>query len=117
MKTRRVKKLLHKYFTWWVHWTGLGYWNVRMVMSGKVKKRPNNYLLCGYNETDWRYQTTSITFYPKAMRHLAPDEIEAAVIHELVHVFLNEMREPGIDHEERVATTLQKAFSWVKGAK
>lgn len=34
----------------------------------------------------------------------------------LMHVFLNEMREEGIDHEERVATMLSKAFLWTREA-
>jgi predicted SprT family Zn-dependent metalloprotease len=42
------------------------------------------------------------------------DSIEKIVVHELMHVFLNEMREKGIDHEERVATMLSQAFLWVK---
>jgi predicted SprT family Zn-dependent metalloprotease len=68
---------------------------------------------------EWKYQTATITLYPKTMRHLTPEEIENTVIHEIMHVFLNEMRAWSIDtdHEERCATQLQKAFSWVKNAK
>ena len=45
---------------------------------------------------------------------LSKKEIEKVVVHELMHVFLNETREEGIDHEERVATQLQKAFFWIR---
>jgi predicted SprT family Zn-dependent metalloprotease len=116
MKTRQVRKLLHEYIKWWVHWTGLGFWNIQVEFKYSIKKRPNGQWLCGITTVDWRYLTTNIVFYPKAMRHLKPDEIEHVVIHELMHVFLNEVRESGIDHEERVASMLQKAFSWVRGA-
>ena len=33
---------------------------------------------------------------------------------ELCHALVNEMREQGIDHEERVVTMLSKAFMWVR---
>jgi len=50
---------------------------------------------------------------------LSEDEIEATVVHELMHIFLNEMQSDSVDvnHEERVASTLQKAFMLVRGAK
>lgn len=116
MKTKRVKKLLKKYFLWWVHWTGLEYWHCRMGFERKINKLPNNLWLGGYCTVEWKYQTARIVFCPRAMRHLTPEEIEATVVHEIMHIFLNEMREDGIDHEERAATQLQKAFMWVKGA-
>lgn len=117
IKTRKVKKLLKKYFTYWAHWTGLGYWNVHLRFENEVKDGPGETFIEGHCQADWRYQFATITFYPKAMRHLAAAEIESAVVHELVHVFLCEMREDGIDHEERTATQLEKAFLWVKNAR
>jgi hypothetical protein len=95
---------------------GLGYWHVTVTMSKKNKPRENGGFLAGFCDCEWKYETAHITIYTKAIRHLSKEAIEEVVIHELVHVFLNEMREDGIDHEERVATQLQKAFSWVKGA-
>jgi len=117
MKSKRVKKLLRKYFQWWIHWTGLGYWSVRAVFEKGIENIPGNLYLCGHVDAEWKYQTATVTFYPKAMRHLTPKEIEEAVVHEIMHVFLNEMQEDGMHHEERCATQLQKAFSWVKGAR
>lgn len=116
MQTKQVKKLIRKYFTYWVHWTGLGYWSIKAVMSSEINERPNDSYLAGYCDVEWKYLTACITFYPKAMRHLTEEEIEVAVIHELMHVMVNETREGGMEHEERVCTQLQKAFSWVKGS-
>ena len=116
MKTKRVKRLLRKYCNWWIHWMGLEYWRVTVnFMSGKHKGRNGN-LLAGKNDADWKYLEATIAFYPDAMRHLTKDAIERLVCHELVHTFLNEMRESGIDHEERVTSELTKAFMWVKHA-
>jgi len=49
------------------------------------------------------------------MKTMDGDEIERAVVHELCHILVNEMREDEIHHEERVVTGLQKAFMWVAG--
>ena len=45
---------------------------------------------------------------------MSNEELERTVVHELVHALVNELREGGIDHEERVVTTLTKAVLWVR---
>lgn len=114
MKPKQIKKLLRKNIAWWVHWTGLGYWHIGIVFKEKCKENPYR---CGYCEVNWKYLVSTVTFYIKPLKSQSPATIERVVIHELMHILLNEMRAKGIDHEERVATQLQKAFSWVKGAK
>ena len=114
MPDKRAKKLVCKYFKWWVHWLGLGYWDMTLVFSDKKVNQGDGYSRAGYCECQWKYLTATVTIYPKAIKHLSEYEIERVVIHELVHVLINEMREAGIDHEERVVTQLQKAFNWVK---
>lgn len=66
--------------------------------------------------TDWRYAESTIVFNILCVVDLDDDELDEAYVHELMHVFLNEMREEGIDHEERVATSLAKAFVWLRDA-
>jgi hypothetical protein len=116
MKYKEVRQHIRKVVPWWVHQLGLGYWHVKVYYSHEIQRNHQGTIRAAYCEADWRYETASITFYPKAMCEMAEDEIEATVVHELMHVFLDEMREPEIHHEERVATQLQKAFCWVKKA-
>ena len=113
MKNKQVKKYAKKYFTWWTQWLGLNYGSVNLVFEEFIKDAsgPN---VAGICETDWRYQETVITLALHKLRNLNQYQIEKAVVHELMHIFLNEMRAEGIDHEERVATNLQKAFMWVR---
>jgi len=117
MKTKQVKKLLRKYCKWWIHWMGLGYWDIHIYFKNNIKNRPGNRYLAGHTDAIWMYQTAQVEFYPKALLHCTKDEIEGVVIHELVHILTNELREDGTSHEERAVTQLQKAFSWVKGAR
>jgi hypothetical protein len=115
LKQKQIKQLIQKYMTYWVKTTGLGYWDIKCLYSEAVEEGRTCDVLLGEASATWQYQMATITFYPKSMTEMSEDEIERLVVHELMHVFLNEMREEGIDHEERVATMLAKAFLWVKG--
>jgi hypothetical protein len=66
--------------------------------------------------SDWRYAESTIQFNLLVVAGEDDDALEEFYVHELMHVFLSEMRESGIDHEERVATTLAKAFVWLRDA-
>ena len=110
MKHNRAKKIAKKYMEWWVKWTGLGWWNVTSGYPDGI----NDGEVAGTCEVKWEYLTAHIDFGITALRHMSDDEIEYVVVHELMHVFLNEMREQGQQHEERVATLLAKAFLWVR---
>jgi predicted SprT family Zn-dependent metalloprotease len=117
MKNKKVKKLASEYFEQWTLCLGLRYGTLKLFFEEFIKDA-SDYDVCGICETDWRYQDSSITLALHKLREMDEEQIEMVVIHELMHIFLNEMREDGIDHEERVATNLQKAFVWVRdGAK
>ena len=62
----------------------------------------------------WKYLRAWIRFNLIAVADLGDVELEWAFVHECAHVFLNEMREEGIDHEERVASHLADAFIWLR---
>lgn len=123
MKKKKAKKLTREYFLWWTEWLGLRYGEIKLFFVDYIEDHEGDATfiipdVAGKCHTDWRYQETSIEISTKKICQLDEDSIERVVVHELMHVLLNEMREEGIDHEERVATNLQKAFMWVRaGAK
>lgn len=116
MKRKKILDIVRKHVTWWVKSTGLGYWDIKIQFGKDNPDSRTGDILVGEADVTWQYQMATITFYPKSMKNMSEDEIEKVVVHELMHVFLHEMHEEGIDHEERVATMLQKAFQWVKEA-
>lgn len=67
---------------------------------------------------EWRYLRARVSFnMHKIYTHELPDEkLEEVVVHEFCHVLVNEMRGADFDiaHEERVCTTLSKAFIWTR---
>jgi len=111
-----TKKLINKYLKWWVKWTGLSFNTLTTVFVDYWEGGLDADALC---EAHWQYLEHVITFNLTKMVALSEDEIEATVVHELMHIFLNEMQSDSVDvnHEERVASTLQKAFMLVRGAK
>lgn len=113
MSDKQTKKLIRKYFRWWTHWLGLRYGKLDMRFMEFIKDAtgPDVAAVC---HTDWRYQKTTIEFALHILREMNKKKIEEVVVHELMHIFLNEMREKGTHHEEHVATCLTNAFMWVK---
>jgi hypothetical protein len=48
------------------------------------------------------------------VKRLDEYELEKAIVHEFMHILVNEMRAGGIDHEERVVTGLANAALWLE---
>ena len=111
-----TKKLINKYAKWWVGNTGLGYHRIVPKFVDHWEGGLTCDALCSAH---WEYLDHEITFNLTNMNIMSDEEIEITVVHELMHIFLNEMQSDDVDtkHEERVASMLQKAFMWVKGAK
>lgn len=119
MKENEAIRMAKKYFHWWCRWLGLNYGEVNILYYDYIEDNIDGEKIINTNcagrcHTDWRYQKTTIEISIKRISSMSEREIEECVVHELMHVFLNEMREEEIDHEERVATNLQKAFMWVR---
>ena len=113
MKTKK-EKLFSAYAKKWVKKTWLGWWKIDILYySGyEFLKLDEHYSIdtVASVDTDWKYMTAKIKVNSEKLETLPKKEIEAVVVHELMHVLLNEMREEGIEHEERVATILARSF-------
>lgn len=113
---KRERKLVRKYVKYWVHFMGLGYWDIAAVMKTEKLKKKGGGIICGRTWVEWKYCTAYIEFYINNMAGFSEQKVEEVVVHELTHVLLNEMQKKGIDHEERVATMMRKAMIWTKYA-
>lgn len=103
----------------WVGPIGLGWWNINMAYAREEYKPPGTIARedsLAYCKTDWRYGHATITWNMSEVMEQSTTDLEVAFLHELMHIFLNEMRwtagndSDSLDHEERVASTLTKAF-------
>lgn len=112
------KARIEGFLTRWLKPLGLGYWYIRCIYyrdSGEYQEcagEGSSSNALAEVDVDWQYCQARIAFNVFRFATVDDAEAEYAVVHELMHVFLNEMREDGINHEERVATMLAKGILW-----
>lgn len=117
----------HALVTRWANALGLGWWEItnewaRDDYREKARSTNDGAVSLATCRPDWRYAHAAITWNMPEIAELSDAKPEAVVVHELQHVFLHEARwrdgddTDSVDHEERVATTLAKAFLWLRDA-
>ena len=115
------RELVKGYVDKWLQPLGLLWWKVEIIYYDDPMEIARRFvegdgISRGTCNADWRYGTATVRLNLPALAEHSDNDIEMIVVHELVHILVNEMREEGIDHEERVVTGLTKAFLWTRGA-
>jgi hypothetical protein len=117
------KERVLRYAAWWSKFLGLNYWRITwnwhresLPDSPQVRAGGTAIMRC---LADWRYLEATISVGLPDIEELEGDRLEMVVVHELCHVLVREMREwetheSGLDHEERVCSSLSKALLWVR---
>jgi hypothetical protein len=98
----------------WVKPLGLDSWDIVYVLqrAGIKSEGPTvgkGRCILFEVDVDWRYLKVALSADMLEVAELSDDELEAAFVHELMHIFVNEMRadrKGSVDHEERVCQTL-----------
>jgi predicted SprT family Zn-dependent metalloprotease len=96
---------------------GLKWWDLHFHF---YKKTPKKFKRKDGHQTGiritarWEYLEAYLEVNTPAIAELSDIELEVAIVHELCHILVNEMREGGIKHEERVCSRLSQAFLWTK---
>ena len=117
MKRKQIKKLFDK----WTYLLGLRWWNVTINYIDdpqeiiRIFRVTDEDVCIAKSYCDWRYATCNIYVNLPQLKQMDDQQVEMTIVHELCHALVNEMREDGIDHEERVVTGLTKAFLWTLG--
>ena len=108
------EKLFNSLVKKWVKKTWLGWWTTEVVFKDAIDYQSNSEFNCenslAYCDTSWAYMHAKIIVNSTLLEKMDTDTLEFIVVHELMHIILNEMREEGIEHEERVATVLANSF-------
>ena len=118
MKDRTVKQLhavIRKFTLKWKTALFLGMWKIDWSIKDWLISETKDFQCIARCETDWRYFEATLSFNFLKMKDMSEEEIEKTVIHELLHVVLNEMREGGAEHEERVASHFTMIMNWLNG--
>ena len=117
MKDRTVKQLhsvIHRLVKKWKYALYLGMWKIDFVVRDYIgDSRVDGYQTAASCDTSWQYFTAAIDFSYVQLKDMEEEEIEKIIIHELLHIVVNEMREDGIEHEERVVSHLSMVISYL----
>lgn len=120
---KRTRKRVLKAFYKWLYPLGLGWWEVNVHWISKPKEVLEEFktqrsgdIMPARVYVRWEYGVADLYINLPAFKGMKRWRIEKIIIHELLHVLVNEMREDDISHEERVVTTLTKAVLWVRNA-
>jgi hypothetical protein len=118
-----TQDLIRAAFEKWVKCLGLAWWKVVVryyddpsEILTRFDQQAAGRLTAATVSADWRYSEATIDVNLPAWVEMSADEIERAVVHELVHILVNEMREGEMHHEERVVTQITKAVFWIADA-
>lgn len=106
----------------WLTPLGLRWWRTEMAYYREGlpedMKRERGTSVAATTKADWKYLDALISFDLMLTKDIDDEHLEWLFIHEMMHVLLHEMRwqehenADNLDHEERVATMLAKAFVW-----
>jgi len=116
LTVKQLTRLVRKYILKWKSKLFLGMWrvdfNIRNYLSSDIDSSFHEVARCS---TKWNYFTALLEFSHVMMASMKDEEIERVIIHELMHVVVNELREHGIEHEERVVSHLTMIHTFMEG--
>lgn len=115
----------------WLKPLGLLWWHVEHVWyrehipGGDTGRRAaDGWQAVAQTKALWQYGRVQFEWNLAMIAEMGDGEVERVFVHECCHALVHEMREWGtehedgevITHEERVVTSLTKAFFWVRSA-
>ena len=106
----------------WQEALGLCWWDIDYAWSREhlpTRKGDDDdgYSVIASTVARWQYGDATITVCLPLMAEKTDDEIAHIMVHEFLHIMVNETRGDALDwldHEERVCTQLTKAVFWVR---
>lgn len=113
------QEVIRAAFEKWVNCLGLAWWEIQIAYyddPGEIvrqfRQADNGDVVAAFVDANWMYAEATICINLPLFAEMTDEKIERIVVHELMHILVNEMREGEIHHEERVVTQLTKAIFW-----
>lgn len=114
MSDSKIITACKNYLKFWIKYLNLSDWKVETTYHTYLRASESGNRVVARTWASWEYLDAHIEFDLAVLRDMDEDEIERAIIHELLHVVVNEMRDPGVKHEERVVSSLSRVLWWMK---
>ena len=109
-QVKRIKKLIKKWHSPLVGWWRVEHAYYREGLSPEDRAAG----ALASTHAEWEYLMATISWDIPEVAQTSDEYLEYAMVHELCHLLVNEMHADGVDHEERVVTTLARAFKWIR---
>jgi hypothetical protein len=114
----RVKNKLQKYLKTWKVLLGLQWYRLDVLFDRDSIRRPDpenpggTIVTYATTSCSYEYLQAAIQFSVPGLQDKDDADLERVVIHELLHVVVNEMRDASrsTKHEERVVSVLEEVF-------
>lgn len=106
-----TRKKLKKYFDKWFERLLLHSWYIDIHWEYEPNRQESR--MRGQMPVQWEYLRADFYIYLPLLWGMREVELEEFIVHELMHIMVNEMRDDSpdnCDHEERVVTSLARAF-------
>lgn len=117
---KKYKKTVTGYLNKWVPLLGLTSCNLSIEFTDEARLSEDGMSLIAETASSWQYNSAMIVFHLGNFDKIKPERLEMAVLHELVHILVHEMRSckesDGTDHEERVVCGITDALMSVHTA-
>lgn len=116
VKHRTSKQLIDvigKYIKKWKTNLFLGSWRINFNVRDYMKPTDDGFPTIATCDSSWQYFEATLNFNLEIMADMEEEKIEETVIHELLHAVVNEMRDKGAKHEERVVSQLTMIAAWM----
>jgi hypothetical protein len=117
-KSKKTIQRVRESFNKWRQTLGLNQWTINIHHYYDPEKvvdvfgTEGNIIVVAKTNVEWTYGIAEIQVNILALNDKTDEEIDRIVVHELMHVLVNEMREGELHHEERVVTQLTNAIFW-----
>lgn len=107
---KRVMKFWDKYFDS----IGMGWWAVEVNWSRE--REENSPDTVGLTTASWEYRTGNVTFFLPKCAEINDDQLEEAVVHEMVHIIAEGIHDLRDDQAREITeysvTSLARAIVW-----
>lgn len=113
-----MRDVIKEMFAKWIPRLGLAWWDLTINYYDdpaeivRIFRDGDDGLVAACVTANWMYAEASIDVNAPLVESMDADKIERVVVHELMHILVNELREGELHHEERVVTGLTKAIFW-----
>lgn len=111
----KLKAKTNKFLDKWLTMLGLRGWDINFYWNRELgDKIDDNFSIEAATATQYPYKTANVNFFLPSLQGKSNKDIENIVLHELIHILTDEMKDHDKDHNhcERVVTDLTNAFLW-----